>query len=77
MLEQIEVAVVASRPDLNAQITAQCLRKDVYVFSEKPLAVTMEQLQMLEAAQKEDWIYAMTGFASWVRKGCWKASAVW
>lgn len=62
LLEQIEVAVVASRPDLNALITTECLKRDIYVFSEKPLAVTMEQLQMLEAAQKESGAFVTAMF---------------
>lgn len=33
LLVQIEVAVVASRPDLNAPITVECLKRDIYVFS--------------------------------------------
>lgn len=63
LLAEIEVAVVASRPDLNAPITAECLKRDIYVFSEKPLAITMEQLEQLREAQKNSkaFVSAMFG----------------
>lgn len=63
LLAQIEVAVVASRPDLNALITAECLKRDIYVFSEKPLAVTMEQLEELREVQRHSkaFVSAMFG----------------
>ena len=34
LLAQIEVAVVASRPDLNASITEECLKRDIYVLTD-------------------------------------------
>ena len=63
LLAQIEVAVVASRPDLNASITEECLKRDIYVFSEKPLAITMEQLDKLREVQKNSkaFVSAMFG----------------
>ncbi len=71
LLSQIEVAVVATRPDLNALITAECLKRDIYVFSEKPLAVTLDQLAMLEEALRKSkaFVSAMLGMRcmSWFR----------
>ncbi len=52
MLEDIDVAVVSSNCDMNAVISIDCLKKDVYVYSEKPLATSLEQLKMLEQAAK-------------------------
>lgn len=52
MLEDIEVAVVSSNCDMNAVITADCLKKDIYVYCEKPLATSLEQLDMLEEVAK-------------------------
>lgn len=71
LLSQIEVVVVATRPDLNALITTECLKRNIYVFSEKPLAVTLEQLTMLEEAQQDSkaFVSAMLGMRcmSWFR----------
>ena len=71
LLSHIEVAVVASRPDLNAIITAECLRRGIFVFSEKPLAVSMEQLNMLKEAQASSkaFVSAMFGMRAlpWFR----------
>ena len=41
------MAVVNTRPDKNAIVSAYCLERGISVFSEKPLAVTMEQLEKL------------------------------
>ena len=51
LIDLVDVAVINSRFDLNAEISAQCLRKNVHVLSEKPLATTLEDLQMLRHAQ--------------------------
>jgi len=47
-----DVAVINSRFDLNAEIAAQCLDKNVYAFCEKPLATSLGQLAMLRKAQE-------------------------
>lgn len=63
LLECVDLAIVNTRFDLNAEITAEFLRRDIYVFSEKPLAITLEQLDMLEQVQKESkaFVSAMFG----------------
>lgn len=53
LIELSDIAVVNSRFDLNGQIAAQCLQKHVHVLSEKPLATTLPQLEMLRKAQKD------------------------
>lgn len=53
LLSLADIAIVNTRFDLNARITAECLAKNVHVFSEKPLATTMEQLEMLRKAQEQ------------------------
>ena len=47
LVRDADVAVVNSRPDKNAIISTYCLDRGISVFSEKPLAVTMEQLEKL------------------------------
>lgn len=52
LLEQADVAVINTRFDLNAQIAAECLEKNVHAFTEKPLATTLPQLEMLRKVQE-------------------------
>ena len=47
LIECVDVAVINSRFDLNAEIAARCLEKNVHAFCEKPLATSLEQLEML------------------------------
>ena len=58
-----DVAIVNTRFDLNAVVTAEFLKRDIFVFSEKPLATTIEQLEMLKDAQKNSkaFVCAMFG----------------
>lgn len=51
LIDLADVAVINSRFDLNAQIAAKCLEKNVHVLCEKPLATTQAQLEMLRKAQ--------------------------
>ncbi len=53
LVKNADVVVVNTRPDKNAIVSTYCLERGLSVFSEKPLAVTMEQLQILgKAAEK-------------------------
>lgn len=69
MTDICDVAVVNTRFDLNAQITYGFLKKNIYVFSEKPLATTIEQLNILREAQKSSraFVCAMFGirYSGW------------
>lgn len=69
LLQKAEVAIVNTRFDKNAEITIECLQKDIYVFSEKPLAVEEEALRRIEEAQKTSraFVCAMFGirFEPW------------
>lgn len=64
-----EIAIVNTRFDRNAIITIQCLEKDIFVFSEKPLAVEEEMLDRVEKAQQASraFVCAMFGirFEPW------------
>lgn len=63
LLDEVDLAIVNTRFDLNAEITAEFLRRNVYVFAEKPLAITIEQLDMLEEVHKSSraFVSAMFG----------------
>jgi len=69
LVKDADVAVVNTRPDKNAIVSTYCLERNIHVFSEKPLAVNMEQLQALgKAAEKSKArISAMLGsrFSGW------------
>ena len=69
MTDICDVAVVNTRFDLNAQITSGFLKKNIYVFSEKPLATTIEQLNILREAQENSkaFVCAMLGirYSGW------------
>ena len=52
----VDVVVIATPHDLHATLAAQALRAGKHVFCEKPLALTMEELEDVEAA--------------WVSGGC-------
>lgn len=60
---EADVAIVNTRFDLNATVTAEFLKRDIFVFSEKPLATTIEQLEMLKKVQKSSkaFVCAMFG----------------
>lgn len=53
LIELVDIAVINTRFDLNGEIAAKCLEKNVHAFCEKPLATTLEQLEMLRKAQKQ------------------------
>lgn len=53
LIDISEVAVVNTHHDLNAVVTAEFLKKDVYVYCEKPLATDFNQLKMLERVAKK------------------------
>ena len=69
LVKDADVVVVNTRPDKNAIVSAYCLERDLCVFSEKPLAVTIEQLETLgKAAEKSKGrISAMLGirYSGW------------
>ena len=58
-----DIAVINTRFDLNSVYTAECLRRNIYVFSEKPLAVTHEGLDSIinAASDSKAFVAAMFG----------------
>lgn len=71
LVKDADVAVVNTRPDKNAIVSAYCLERNISVFSEKPLAVDMPQLQMLGKAEEKSkgQVCAMLGIrcSGWYR----------
>ncbi len=53
LINLADVAVINTRFDLNAEIAAKCLEKNVHAFTEKPLATSLRQLEMLRKAQEK------------------------
>ena len=49
----VDVVVIATPHDSHARLAAQALRAGKHVFCEKPLALTLEELNDVEAAQRE------------------------
>jgi len=58
----VEVVVIATPHDSHARLAAQALRAGKHVFCEKPLALSMEQLDDVEAAQREGGGVLFVGF---------------
>jgi predicted dehydrogenase/threonine dehydrogenase-like Zn-dependent dehydrogenase len=58
----VEVVVIATPHDTHASLAAQALRAGKHVFCEKPLALTMEELDDVEAAWRESGRTLFVGF---------------
>lgn len=58
----VQVVVIATPHDSHARLTVQALRAGKHVFCEKPLALTMEELQEVEAAWRESGRVLLVGF---------------
>lgn len=63
LLDEAEVAVVNTQFNLNSVITMECLERGVHVFSEKPLATSLDQLARLRetAERSKAMVVAMFG----------------
>lgn len=58
----VEVVVIATPHDSHARLAAQALRAGKHVFCEKPLALSMEELDDVEAAKREGGGVLFVGF---------------
>jgi predicted dehydrogenase/threonine dehydrogenase-like Zn-dependent dehydrogenase len=58
----VEVVVIATPHDSHARLAARALRAGKHVFCEKPLALTIEELDDVEAAQQEGGGVLFVGF---------------
>lgn len=58
-----EIAIINTRFDLNSFYTKKCLEKDIYVFSEKPLALTVEELNEIKDIKTKAFVSCMFGIS--------------
>lgn len=56
-----EVAIINTRFDLNSYYTIECLKRNIYVFSEKPLATSYDELEKIRTAASKAFVSAMFG----------------
>ena len=61
--EQPEIAIINTRFDLNGVYTKRCLEKNIYVFSEKPLALTKELLEEIKNVKTTAFVSCMFGIS--------------
>lgn len=59
---EIDAVVIATRHNLHASQSIQALKANKHVFVEKPLALTHEEIDQIEAAQKESGTMIMVGY---------------
>ena len=62
-----DIAIINTRFDLNSYYTIECLKRDIYVFSEKPLATSYEELEKINTTASKAFVSAMFGitFEPW------------
>lgn len=58
----INTVAIVTRHNSHARFTAQALRAGKHVFVEKPLAITQEELEQVQAAHQESGKHLMVGF---------------
>jgi predicted dehydrogenase len=59
---EINAAAIVTRHNSHARLTAQALRGGKHVFVEKPLALTLDELNTVRAAHAESGKHLMVGF---------------
>lgn len=62
-----DIIVVNTRFDLNSKYTIECLKRSIYVFSEKPLALDYKSLESIRNSVDNTFVSAMFGinFEPW------------
>ena len=63
LAKEPQIVIVNTRFDLNAKYTKLCLEKNIYVFSEKPLAVTNEDLEEIKKTKTTAFVSCMFGIS--------------
>ncbi len=58
-----QIVIVNTRFDLNAKYTKLCLEKNIYVFSEKPLAVNEKDLEEIKKVKTTAFVSCMFGIS--------------
>lgn len=60
--QEINTVAIVTRHNSHARLTAEALRAGKHVFVEKPLALTMDELEQVKAAHSESGKLLMVGF---------------
>jgi predicted dehydrogenase len=60
--EEADAALVVSYPDVQSQLTTQCLEKNLNVFTEKPLAVELKQARAIHDLCMRENLHLGVGF---------------
>lgn len=60
---QPDIAIINTRFDLNAVYTKKCLEKDIFVFSEKPLAINEKDLEEIRNVKTNAFASCMFGIS--------------
>ncbi len=63
LAKEPQIAIINTRFDLNAKYTRLCLEKNIYVFSEKPLALTEEALKDIKNVKTSAFVSCMFGIS--------------
>lgn len=58
----VDLVMITTRHNLHANMVTEALRNDKHVYVEKPLALNLEELQVIESAYKESKGSLMIGF---------------
>ncbi len=58
-----DIAIINTRFDLNSEYTLECLARNIYVFSEKPLATSLEALEKIKNIKTTAFVSAMFGIS--------------
>ncbi len=61
--KQPDIAIINTRFDLNSEYTLECLARNIYVFSEKPLATSLEELEKIKKIKTDAFVSAMFGIS--------------
>lgn len=60
--DQTDAVVILTRHDTHARLTVTALEAGKHVFVEKPMALTGDELEQVEAAHRRSGLYVMVGF---------------
>jgi len=61
--KQPEIAIINTRFDLNGKYALECLKRNIYVFCEKPIATDFDTLEKIEKIKTNAFAVAMFGIS--------------
>ncbi len=62
-IPEMDIAIVNTRFDLNARYTKECLKRNIFVFSEKPLALSVEETEEIKNIKTDAFVACMFGIS--------------